>query len=152
MVSPPRAVNVNKGGKKIKGTKVWYLGTSLLKSELYGFLKLTPIEVDGVEIYPQGYCHFPQYDRHYFKMLTAEELRLVKNKKGYSSYEWVKVFERNEALDLRCYARAAAYIVGIDRFKEETWEKIKAQIRAVPVAPNSVVKKPIKKKSNFWIK
>lgn len=150
MVSPPRAVNVNKGGKKIKGTKVWYLGTSLLKSEFYGFLKLTPLEVDGVEIYPQGYCHFPQYDRHYFKMLTAEELRMVKNKKGYSSYQWVKVYERNEALDLRCYARAAAYIVGIDRFKDDTWEKIKAQTRVVPVAPVAEVKKPIKKKSDFW--
>lgn len=149
MVSPPRAVNINKTGKKIKGTKVWYLGTSLLKSELYGFLRITPIEVDGVEVFPEGYCHFPQYDRYYFKMLTAEEMRLVKDKKGFSHYEWVKKFGRNEALDLRCYARAAAYIIGIDRFQEQHFEKIKAQTKINVVAPVEV-KKVVKKKSDFW--
>lgn len=152
MVSPPRAVNISKAGKKIKGTKVWYLGTSLLKSELYGFLKLQVSEIDGVEHYPDGYCHFPQYDRHYFKMLTAEEQRLTKNKKGFTVYEWVKKFERNEALDVRCYARAAAYIVGIDRFREDTWEKIKAQTRMFRAAPVVEAKKPVKKKSDFWKK
>lgn len=149
MVSPPRAININKAGKKIKGTKVWHLGTSLLKSELYGFLKLKAEEIDGKEIFPNGYCHFPQYDRHYFKMLTAEELRLVKNKKGYDAFEWVKKFERNEALDVRCYARAAAYVLGIDRFQDDTWDKFKDKVISEQVEKSASVAVK-KKKSGYW--
>jgi len=154
MVSPPRAYNVAKSGKKIEGRKIWYLGTSLLKSELYGFLKLKPKEVEGIEIYPEGYCHFPQYDRHYFKMLTAEQQEQVINKKGFAEYQWTKKSgARNEALDVRNYARAAAYIIGIDRFKEDTWDKIKAQ-SSVIVEKISEAKAPekkeVKKRRDYW--
>jgi len=158
MVSPPRAYNVAKSGKKIETRKIWYLGTSLLKSELYGFLKLKPTEIEGensnVEIYPEGYCHFPQYDRHYFKMLTAEQQEQVINKKGFAEYQWTKKSgARNEALDVRNYARAAAYIIGIDRFKTDTWDKIKAQSTVIvekikeAKAPE---KKETKKRSGYW--
>jgi len=158
MVSPPRAYNVAKSGKKIEGRKIWYLGTSLLKSELYGFLKLKPKEVEGkdglTEVYPEGYCHFPQYDRHYFKMLTAEQQEQVINKKGFAEYQWTKKSgARNEALDVRNYARAAAYIIGIDRFKDDTWDKIKAQ-SSVIVEKISEAKAPekkeVKKRSGYW--
>lgn len=154
MVSPPRAYNVSKKGKKIESRKIWHLGTSLLKSELYGFLKLKAKEVDGIETYPAGYCHFPQYDRHYFKMLTAEEQQQVINKKGFSEYQWVlKSGARNEALDVRNYARAAAYIIGIDRFKNDTWDKIKAQSSVIVEKLTEKVKvsKPERKKSGgYW--
>jgi len=158
MVSPPRAYNVAKSGKKIEGRKIWYLGTSLLKSELYGFLKLKPKEIEGkdglTEVYPEGYCHFPQYDRHYFKMLTAEQQEQVINKKGFAEYQWTKKSgARNEALDVRNYARAAAYIIGIDRFKEDTWGKIKAQ-SSVTIEKNLEAKAPekkeVKKRSGYW--
>jgi len=158
MVSPPRAYNVSKAGKKIEGRKIWYLGTSLLKSELYGFLKLKPTEIEGengpIETYPEGYCHFPQYDRHYFKMLTAEQQVQVINKKGFAEYQWTKKSgARNEALDVRNYARAAAYIIGIDRFKNDTWDKIKAQ-STVLVEKIADIKKPSenkkKKNSGYW--
>jgi len=158
MVSPPRAYNVSKAGKKIEGRKIWYLGTGLLKSELYGFLKLKPTEIEGkngmFEVYPEGYCHFPQYDRYYFKMLTAEQQEQVINKKGFAEYQWTKKSgARNEALDVRNYARAAAYIIGIDRFKTDTWDKIKAQSTVIveklkeSKAPE---KKEPKKRSGYW--
>lgn len=150
MVSPPKLINISKTGKKITGAKVWNLGVSMLKSELYGFLKLQASEIDGEEMFPKGYCHFPQYDRNYFKMLTAEELQLGKNKKGYDVWEWVKIFERNEALDVRCYARAASYIVGVDRFKKEHWDKIKNQIQPPNKNEEVVTLKPKAKKSSFW--
>lgn len=153
MVSQPRAINVGRSGKKIEGAKVWYLGTSLLKSELYGFLKLQAAEDEhGVETYPPGYCHFPEYDRHYFKMLTAEELRMETNKKGYTTFEWVKKFERNEALDIRCYARAAAFIIGIDRFKDSAWESIKTKSKTIAVNPEDPKPKKEKKppRSDYW--
>jgi phage terminase large subunit GpA-like protein len=151
MVSPPRAYNVARSGKKIEARKVWNLGTSLLKSELYGFLKLKAKEAEsGLDEYPEGYCHFPQYDRHYFKMLTAEEQQLTVNKKGFEEYQWVlKSGARNEALDVRCYARAAAYIIGIDRFKNDTWDKIKIQSTTDIIKKPEAVKKPVKK-SGYW--
>lgn len=152
MVSPPKAINISKTGKKIKGTKVWYLGTSLLKSEVYGFLKLTASEIEGVEVYPKGYCHFPQYNREYFQMLTAEELRLTKNKKGFDVWEWIKKRDRNEALDVRCYARAAAYIVGVDRFKKDNWDRTLAQSKTETSKTETTPVIPKTKKSSFWDK
>lgn len=150
MVSPPRAFNINRSGKKIEGAKVWYLGTGLLKTEVYGFLRLQASEIEGVEVYPDGYCHFPEYDRHYFKMLTAEELRISTNKKGFQVYTWHKKFERNEALDVRCYARAAAYVIGIDRFKNEHYEAMRSN--AIRTQETSNVTAPVKKRSSYWDK
>jgi phage terminase large subunit GpA-like protein len=35
--------------------------------------------------------------------------------------------ERNEALDCRVYARAAAWILGADRWDEATWRRLEEQ-------------------------
>lgn len=122
MVGQPRAVDVKITGKTIRrGIKVFSLGVSLLKSELYSWLKFLPPEVDQKA--PPGFCHFPQYDEEYFKQLTAERLLIKKNRRGFSQTEWVKERERNEALDCRIYARAAASLVGLDRQKDQEPEK-----------------------------
>lgn len=44
--------------------------------------------------------------------------------------EWQKLRERNEALDCRVYARAAAWIVGADRWSEARWVDLEAQVAA----------------------
>lgn len=36
--------------------------------------------------------------------------------------------ERNEALDTRVYARAAAWILGVDRWPEARWADLEAQL------------------------
>lgn len=122
IVSTPKLVDLTVGGKRIRnGLRLWSVGSSLLKSELYSWLKLeAPLNPD--DPYPSGFCHFPQYDEEYFKMLTAEQLN-VRVVKGYRRYEWQKVRDRNEALDVRIYARAAAYVVGMDRFNSAQWDK-----------------------------
>jgi phage terminase large subunit GpA-like protein len=76
---------------------------------------------------PAGYCHFPQYDQFHFKSLTAEKVQIVKDRKGFDKYEWVKEFKRNERLDCRVYARAAAFIYGIDRMREEDYDELRYQ-------------------------
>lgn len=120
IVSRPTYVDVNVEGKVHKrGLSLWTVSTNILKTELYGWLR-AEIPKQG-ESPPTGYCHFPQYDEGYFKMLTAEQLT-KKIIRGYPRYVWEKTNERNEALDARCYARAAAYILGLDRFTEEHWE------------------------------
>jgi phage terminase large subunit GpA-like protein len=72
----------------------------------------------------------------FFRQLTAEQLitRLVK---GYRKTEWQKVRERNEALDTRIYARAAASQFGIDRVQEQHWAALEKQmdIRAMATPP-----------------
>jgi phage terminase large subunit GpA-like protein len=78
-----------------------------LKSKVYSSLQ---IEEPG-----PGYCHFPKkqvYDKHYFSMLTAEQLITVRT--GFKNkLKWeLPAGKRNEALDARCYAIAALNILG----------------------------------------
>lgn len=115
------------GKRKRRGFMVWPVGSSFCKSELYGFLrkeKPTDEQLEAGEPYPSGYCHYPKYPEEFFKQLTAERLVTVKDKRGFAYREWRKLRERNEVLDCRVYARAAASSVGIDRFTDKAWEKM----------------------------
>src|ERR1017187_4347712 len=58
-----------------------------------------------------SYCHVPKYSEEYFKQIPAEQLA-TKLVKGYRRHAWQKMRERNEALDCRVYARAAAERIG----------------------------------------
>ena len=60
-----------------------------------------------------GYVHLPDWvDEEYLAQLTAEKA-IRKYVKGRGAVrEWVKLRERNEALDLEVYALAALYILG----------------------------------------
>ena len=120
-LNTPTRVDINLNGKKTKhAVRLWKVGVSLLKSELYGWLSRTKNE-DGSA--PHGYLHFPEYNTEYFKQLTAEQL-VTKIIKGFPKREWQKVRDRNEALDCRVYARAAAIALGIDRWSETKWAQI----------------------------
>jgi phage terminase large subunit GpA-like protein len=45
--------------------------------------------------------------------------------KGFPRASWEKeASRRNEALDCRVYARAAAAIYGLDRFEEQHWRRM----------------------------
>ena len=135
----PTRVDLNINGKRLRrGAKVWSVGTSILKSELYQFLRLTQNEDES---YPAGYCHFPKYDSEYFKQLTAEQL-VTKMVRGYQKREWQKTRERNEALDCRVYARAASISFGIEQFTETKWRNLeKALIPESKEKVNSATKK-----------
>lgn len=120
----PRIVDVTISGKKIeRGARYWPVGVSVCKTELYGLLRLE--KVGGV--FPDGYCHFPEYDEEFFKGLTAEDLVIVGRRP-----EWRKTRERNEQLDCRNYARAAAAFCGIDRFVEATWDALEKDMTTTP--------------------
>lgn len=75
-----------------------------------------------------GYCHFPinadrGYDETYIKGLTSEQ-RVVHVKDGRASLKWVKKSgTRNEPLDLRNYATAAAEILRPD------WDVLEKKVR-----------------------
>ena len=81
--------------------------------------------------FPPGTVHLPRWaDAEWLKQLVAEQLVTVRNKRGFARLEWQKLRERNEALDARVYARAAAWIAGADRWSEATWRDLEQQLGA----------------------
>jgi len=148
--STPKDIDVSTSGKKLRrASKVWPVGVSVIKHELYSWLNLDGAGDDGV--YLPGFCHFPQYDEEYFKSLCSEQVvkRVVD---GRTVFKWTKVHERNEALDCRVYARAAAAMFGIDRFKDTDWDILDDVY--VRVAPTKVIEQPkgstAPAKSPYW--
>lgn len=152
IIGQPKAVEVSERGKRRgRSVKLWPIGTSLVKTELYGWLKQEKPTAESGEDLPFGYCNFPQYPEEYFKQLTAEEIvpRLVR---GFRRYQWENVYGRNEALDCRVYARAAASLAGVDRWSEQQWAAIEDELgisregQQAPAPP--VVMKPRVTKAN----
>ena len=145
-VGYPSLVDVTVRGRKISnGVKLWPVAVSLLKSELYGWLNQSaPTEEDlaAGEMYPAGYSHFPPYDAEFFKQLTAERL-VTRFVRGYAKPEWQKTRPRNEALDCRVYARAAAYRFGLDRFREEKFAELEERLANKQQRTLPMVTKPL---------
>lgn len=82
------------------------VGTDTAKELIFARLKIP-------EVGP-GYCHFPfSHSEEYFRMLTSEK-KVTKYFKGRPKREWVKVRQRNEALDCRVYAMAALELMGLN--------------------------------------
>lgn len=131
-VSGPTFVDATIGGKRLRrGARLWSIATATFKTETYRFLRLErPSDEDrtlGVCDAP-GTVHLPDWiDTEWLKQLVAEQLVTVRNKRGYAHPEWQKMRERNEALDCRVYARAAAWILGADRWDEATWRRLEKQ-------------------------
>jgi len=148
MLSSPRPVHIRKDGKPVKvgALKLWNVGVSLLKSELYGWLRLT----NTADAEPDGYCHFPMLDAAFFRGITAEtlEFKLVR---GFKQYAWMKKYKANEPLDTRNYARAAAEIVGISRFTDAHYEAMLGQYSRRERAENKQVSRKTEPDSDgFW--
>lgn len=148
----PKSVDVLKAGQKAGKVKVWGVGVSMIKTEVYGFLKLQKDYETG-EI-PDGYCHFPKREPSYFRGLTAEEAVQMTNKRNYESFVWIKKYKRNEPLDCRVYARAAAAAAGMDNWNDDRWAKEMGNNEGIPVprAQKPASDKPPKKNnsSSFW--
>ena len=91
-------------GKKARSKKyraeLWHIGSDTGKDAWYSRLR---VKEPG-----PGYCHFPlAYDRHFFDMLTSEQVR-TKYFKGHPVREWfLPPNRRNEPLDIRVLALAA---------------------------------------------
>lgn len=95
----------------------------------------------------QDTIHFPAHvDEEYFKQLTSEK-RVIKYTKGGKKFAWVKINNRNEALDTMVYGFAALHILqpnylkiakGIQDNKTEI-EKVK-DVRKGPIRNDWVYK------------
>jgi len=138
ILGAPSPIEVGPLGVKVRrGVRVWPVNSGMAKEELYRWLRLDGLTDEEIEQgipFSAGFCHFPRYSEEYFKQITAEQL-VTKLVKGYKRMEWQKMRERNEALDCRVYARAAAARVGVDRFQEKHWAEWERKLTPALPAP-----------------
>jgi phage terminase large subunit GpA-like protein len=147
LISTPSAVDINlRGHRPVSGYKVWPVVGSFAKSEAYGFLRLD--RPTGTDPFPPGFCHFPEYDEDYFKQLTGEHLVSHKTRRGFLRLQWELIPGReNHVLDCRVYARAAAALVGIDRWQESDWSALERAVSRDPGSPAS----PRQRRERGWL-
>lgn len=137
MVGQMRAVDVLiDGKKKTRALKIWPVNVSMIKQEVYSFLKY-PNPSAGEE-YPAGFMHFPEYEEEFFRQLTAEYL-CIKEVNSRKVFEWRLIRPRNEALDTTVYARAAAGLLQIDKFRLDDWERLEKLVIPEGVIQNSAI-------------
>ena len=99
MVGKPSKNNIGK-------IKLFPVGVDTIKYELFSRFKITE--------HGPGYCHFPVgRDAEYYKQLTAEKIA-TRYHKGFARREFVKTRPRNEALDVRVYAKAALALLNVN--------------------------------------
>ena len=132
----PRTQEVSWKGERFKrGVILWPVGTWSLKAEWYANLAKTIAGVDAFGNYAPGYVHFPAdgVDEAYLQQCTAEFLDTRETRNGVQVRAWVLPRGvRNEALDIRIYATAAAIHLGMERWMPADWMKIAAERGAPP--------------------
>jgi phage terminase large subunit GpA-like protein len=134
---PPRRV-------KGHGVGIIGIGGNVAKDILFGRLKQT-------DVGPR-YVHFPEgrgFDETYFAQFRAEEKR-TKYVRGFPVFEWKKVAERNEAIDLWAYNIAAIESMRLNLNRErgsidkQTESKPKPDSREYLLKPDKPKKQPVK--------
>lgn len=144
--SPPKKQKIVINGKTIGMCQVFEIGVDAGKS----------IITDNLRVQTPGskYCHFPRRDDYsvaYFKGLLSERLVYRSEKKNPWQWEKIPGHERNEALDCRNYALAAAKAISpdydaLERRLRGTLSESETQIPQ----PSSMKKKsPLKKQSSL---
>jgi phage terminase large subunit GpA-like protein len=114
----PSLVDVTwKGQTERNGAELWMVGTDTAKDWIYNRYSF--------ESGP-GALHFPRdLPDEFFQQCVAER-KIARYVKGYKRIEWVKgKADRNEALDLMVYNLAMANYLGLHRYGEQDWDKLR---------------------------
>ena len=128
----PSMVDVTwKGQTERNGAELWFVGTDTAKDWIYNRY---PFE-DG-----PGALHFANdLPDDFFDQCVAER-KVARYVKGYKRIEWVKgKAERNEALDLMVYNLAMAHYLGLNRYKEHDWERVRQSLAQAGLFDEKVV-------------
>ena len=121
IINRPSKLDVTVRGKTIRhGAEGWLVGVDTAKHVLYTLLAADgkrALDADRMIQFPAG------MDASFYSQLTAEVWDPNKRR-------WVKIRDRNEALDTWCYAMAAAYhpSLRLHLAKESTWASIEAAV------------------------
>ena len=140
-VGGPTKVEVAPNGVRLKGgLNLWTVSVSFFKREFYKQLELakpTDEARAAGAAYPIGYVHVSTAaSDEWLKQCVAEQQVVVRSRQGYAvRTEWRPLRMRNEALDMRVYARAAVWLAGADRWSERTWRELEGQLDLEPPPP-----------------
>jgi phage terminase large subunit GpA-like protein len=97
---PAKPIWPGKPSRSKSGRDIFYgLGVDVAKDKIHAALKLAPPTEPGLP--KPGFIHFPVaegFGPEFFEQLNAER-RQIKKRLGQDHVVWVKVRERNEALD-----------------------------------------------------
>ena len=116
VIGVPKSQDIDFMGERIKGgIKLWNVGTFVVKRMIYERLAETPPGPRTIHT-PIG------LDDEFYKQLTAEKL-VTRYVKGFPEREWIKLYERNEVLDVLVYAYAAAIRAGLMRANWDSLER-----------------------------
>lgn len=127
IISNAKAVSlIDNGIKRRTSLRLHMMGSSTIKHEVFAWLRADDLPDSTTK--PFGFAHFPQMDVDFFKGLASEQL-IKKKVRGYDRYYWTKVFDRNEPLDTFVMNRAAAHMLGLDRWKERRWDVMEGQLK-----------------------
>ena len=132
IIGKPSKVDVTTQGKTVKnGGEVWMIGTDTAKSLIYNRLSNTDPAVDG-------YVHLSKhFGDNFFAQLVSERLE-THYYKGFAKQSWMKpAGVRNEVLDCTVGAKAAAYKLGLHRWRPAQWRALEERVQ--PATPDLFV-------------
>lgn len=117
----PSRVDVNwRGNIEKNGAELWMIGTDTAKDWIYNRYAL----VSG-----PGALHFAKDLPDDFFAQCVAERKVARFVKGEWRVEWTKgKADRNEALDLMVYARAMAEYLGLGRYHERDWDRVRQSL------------------------
>ena len=132
VVGLPNLIEIGPQGRRIRyGVRLWPVNSAIAKEELYRWLRGSVPDADRGEKWPTGYCHFPAYGKEYFEQICAEQL-VTRTVNGRRITKWEMLRDRNEALDCRIYARAAAASLRLETWPDQRWEQMQAELMRDP--------------------
>ena len=117
------SVSKEDAARKRQNVRIVHIGTHRVKQEIFESMQFIKPDPSGEPV--PGCYHWPNYMEDYFDGLSSE-IRTVDEK---GKVEYVKrPGIRNEPLDLAVYNRAAATIMGLDRFGEKEWRTLEQRL------------------------
>ena len=109
-----------KGQTERGGAELWFVGTDTAKDWIYNRY---PFESGP------GALHFANDLPDEFFAQCVAERKVARYIRGHKRIEWIKgKAERNEALDLMVYCLAMAHYLGINRYQEHDWERVRQSL------------------------
>ncbi|KTC33480.1 terminase [Pseudomonas sp. ABAC21] len=128
----PSMVDVTwKGQTERGGAELWFVGTDTAKDWIYNRY---PFESGP------GALHFANDLPDEFFAQCVAERKVAKYVRGHKRIEWIKgKAERNEALDLMVYCLAMAHYLGINRYQEHDWERVRQSLAQAGLFDEKVV-------------
>jgi phage terminase large subunit GpA-like protein len=132
----PSMVDVTwKGQTERNGAELWFVGTDTAKDWIYNRY---PFESGP------GALHFANdLPEDFFDQCVAER-KVARYVRGHKRIEWVKgKAERNEALDLMVYCLAMAHYLGLNRYKEHDWERVRQSLAQSGLFDEALGIKPV---------